>query len=121
MKQFIPTLLFALPALATPAPAPDTAADDPQSTILLCADTNHGGSCINWSQKSHCWDFQDPALNPFNDQVSSAYPATPNIAWVLHADYNCGGAQVTITAPGADDLNSLGFNDKVSALSWHVA
>lgn len=106
MKQLIPALLFALPALAAPAPAPDTAADDPQSTILLCTDTNHGGSCINWSQKSHCCeysrfndanacmvkltmakpgDFQDPALNPFNDQVSSAYPATPNIAWVLHA------------------------------------
>jgi hypothetical protein len=36
-------------------------------------------------------------------------------------DFNCQGAEVTITAPGVDNLNSLGFNDRISALSWHVA
>jgi hypothetical protein len=32
-----------------------------RSRVLLCSNSNRGGTCINWGQKNHCCTSSNPA------------------------------------------------------------
>ncbi|KAK3387953.1 hypothetical protein B0H63DRAFT_509638 [Podospora didyma] len=133
------SLVAAVLAAPSPAPAPfitnatahdvrdlaladRSAAIDPngQSRVILCNDAFHGGQCLNWGQKGHCWDMNDPNLAPFDNAISSFYPQDQGVVWVLWENRGCSGASLQVVAPGIDNLADFGFNDRASGFSWFL-
>ncbi|KAK5656677.1 hypothetical protein OQA88_4657 [Cercophora sp. LCS_1] len=95
---------------------------DGRALIRFCSDANGRGQCLSWKQKGHCWDFRDENLKPWNDAISSVYPANDEgVIWTLWENYNCGGQGLDVWG-NVDDLRfaAINFNDKTSAFSWRL-